>query len=275
MRFWLFIVAAMGSVTVSAGEERLVIIGHQLTEIVFELGADDQVVGLHGYVDHIPGAAGLPRLRGPRQTSAEGVLSFRPTTVWVMEDRASPEMLRQLEGVGVSVVSFPGDWALDEVPRRVVEVAEGLGRREAGEALARRFVEELNAISEMPPPAPRRAMFVLGGGGRPLLVAGKDTTVAKMISLAGGVNVTEHSGYQLLGPEAIMRSAPELILMLADAKRDDGQPVILDLPGIRHTPAAREQRWQVVEGHCISGGMSLSTPACIRAIRRSLDDVSS
>lgn len=258
---------------VSADNERLVLIGHQLTEIAFALGAGDSVAGVHGYVDHIAGAEALPRLRGPRQTSAEGVLSFRPTQVWAMEDRAAPEMFDQLQRVGVPVTLFGGEWTLDEVPERVIEVAQALGQRQDGEQLVEQFAAELAAAAETSAGYRPRAMFVLGGGGRPLLVAGGDTTVADMIQLAGGENVTEHSGYQLLSAEAVMRSAPEVILMLPDAQQDGDVPVILDLPGIRHTPAAQQAQWHAVEGHCISGGMGLSTPGCISAIRASLREV--
>lgn len=255
----------------SLGGERLVLIGHQLTEVVFALGAGERVVGVHGYVDHVAGAEALPRLRGPRQTSAEGVLSLRPTQVWAMEGRGTPEMFERLERVGVPVTLFGGEWTLDDVPERILEVASALGESRAGERLAEQFMAELAAASTVAAGDRPRAIFVLGGGGRPLLVAGDDTTVAEMIALAGGENVTEHSGYRLLSAEEVMRRAPELILMLPDAVGDGEVPVILALPGLRHTPAAQDGHWQVVPGHCISGGMGLSTPDCIRAIRTALN----
>ncbi|RFA34626.1 hypothetical protein [Alkalilimnicola ehrlichii] len=99
-----------------AAEQRLVVIGHQLTEIVFALDAGDTVVGVHGYVDHIPGAAELPRLRGPRQTSAESVLAFRPTDVWIMDGRATPEMAHQLQAVGINVQFFRANGACWKSP---------------------------------------------------------------------------------------------------------------------------------------------------------------
>ncbi|RFA34625.1 ABC transporter substrate-binding protein [Alkalilimnicola ehrlichii] len=159
-----------------------------------------------------------------------------------------------------------------EIPARITEVAEALARQDAAPALIERYRAELAEASTGSAQAQgRKALFVLGGGGRPLLVAGRDTTVAAMIELAGGRNVTRHTGYQLLSPEAIMGSAPEVLLMLGDALQADGTPVILGLPGVNRTPAARNRQWHVVDGHCISGGMGLSTPSCIDAIRASLE----
>ena len=103
-----------------------------------------------------------------------------------------------------------------------------------------------------------------------MLTAGRDSDFQRLIDLARGVNASTHQGYQLLSAEETMRIAPEVIFLLDEAMPDGQPPVVIDLPGLRLTPAARAGRFVTIDGHCLTD-FGIYTPSCVLKLRRDLE----
>lgn len=252
--------------------DRLILVGTQLAEIVFAIGAGEQVVATHGYREHIKGISSAAPIRGfgPTVRSAETLLAFRPSAIWYMEGGIDMPTLAALKALGIPLHGFPNGWQLTEVPRHVRSMAAALGRVDAGEALIGKFQASLQSISEMPPiTPPPSGIFILAGGNRPLLTAGHDSDFHRLITLAGGKNASVHRGYQLLSAEEMLRIAPEIIFLLPAAISKDQTPGIAALPGVSLTPAARDGRYIAIEGHCLTD-FGIETPACVQRLRHAL-----
>jgi iron complex transport system substrate-binding protein len=254
-------------------QERLVVAGQQLNEIIFALGAGDKVVATHGYREHIPGVESAAQVLGfgPMVRSAESLLAFRPTAVWVMDERIDEATLAQLRAVGIPVEQFPKSWTLDQVPDFIGDIARRLSVESAAAAVVTAFSLELAQVRSLQPlVAAPPSIFILAGGNRPMLTAGRDSDFQRLIDLARGVNASTHQGYQLLSAEETMRIAPEVIFLLDEALPDGQPPVVIDLPGLRLTPAARAGRFVTIDGHCLTD-FGIYTPSCVLKLRRDLE----
>lgn len=250
--------------------ERYLIIGSYIAEIVVELGATDQVVGVSGGTDHIPELAGVPVIPGFRNLSAESMLSLEPTVALLAGRQTRPEIITQLEAAGVEVHFFPDDLAsLDLVPERIREIGELLEREEAAETLVGEFQTELAEALEFAGRATSRprGLFILSGGGRPTVVAGEDTHIALLIELAGAQNVTGGISYfKPMSQEAMLEAAPDFILVNEEGLVETGGvPVALTAPGALLTPAARNGNVFALPGGYLQG-LGLNSPKAIRAI---------
>lgn len=106
-----------------------------------------------------------------------------------------------------------------------------------------------------------------------MLVNGRDATFAELIHRAGGRNASQHEGYRLLSAEEMLRIAPDFIFVLDEAIDARGQAIVLDLPGLRQTPAGRNGRIQTIEGHCLTD-FGINTPACVGRLRETLETAS-
>ena len=252
--------------------ERYLIIGSYIAEIVVELGATDQVVGVSSGTDHIKELEDVPVIPGFRNVSAETMLSLQPTVALLAGRQTRPEIVTQLEAAGVDVYYFPDDIAdLNVVSDRIREIGALLDRERAAEDLVTAFEDDLAdalAYAETATSRPR-GLFILSGGGRPTVVAGHDTHIALLIELAGGQNVTEGISYfKPMSQEAMLNAAPAFILVNEEGlQTSGGTPVALLAPGALLTPAGQSGNVFALPGGYLQG-LGLNSPKAIRAIAK-------
>ncbi|MCX2959272.1 MAG: ABC transporter substrate-binding protein, partial [Serratia symbiotica] len=86
----------------------MISIGGDVTEIVFALGAGDEVIARDSTSLQPKAVKKLPDIGYMRQLNAEGILSLKPTLVLTTELAQPALVLTQLSESGVKVVSVPG-----------------------------------------------------------------------------------------------------------------------------------------------------------------------
>ncbi|KNZ33063.1 MAG: hypothetical protein AD742_08330 [Methylibium sp. NZG] len=245
-----------------ASPRRIVSVGGALTETLYALGAQADLVGVDTTSLYPEVARSLPSVGYARSLSAEGVLSLRPTLVVASEDAGPPAVLRQLEAARVPLVVLDGDHRFEGVLARTRKLAELSGRVEAGNSLVDRLQREWQATIERvakllaPGKAAPRVLFVLSHSIGQVRVAGGDTGAGAMIRYAGGVNVfaDAFTGYKPLTPEAAIAAAPDVILGTDQGLQAvGGTDGLLRLPGLAQTPAGRARRVVSLEALLLVG----------------------
>jgi iron complex transport system substrate-binding protein len=232
---------------------RIVSIGGALTETLYALGAQDEIVGTDTTSLFPAAALQLPKVGYARSLSAEGLLSLQPTLVVATADAGPPTVLRQVQGAGVQLALLDSDYRFDGVLERTRSLATLCAREAAGAALVaelqaqwQRSQQQVQALTRAPtgPDAPLRVLFLLSHSMAQLRVAGSDTAADAMIRFAGAVNVMGTTrGYKPLTPEAAIAAAPDVILVTDQGLRAAGSvDAILALPGLTQTPAGRQRR---------------------------------
>lgn len=225
---------------------RVVSVGGALTEIVFRLDAQSQLVGTDTTSIYPAAAAALPKVGYMRQLSAEGVLSLKPTLLLTAAEAGPAAVLQQLRSAGVRIVQGDSRHSIEALRANVERVAEALQRAERGRALdaelQRDWAQAQAAIARRGP-APR-ALFVLSHAANQVQVAGAGTAADAMIRYAGGSNVMSgFEGYKPLGAEAAVAAAPELIVSTQQGLQAlGGVDALLARPGLALTPAGRSRR---------------------------------
>lgn len=230
-----------------AAPRRIVSVGGALTETLYALGAQSEIVGVDTTSLYPEAARQLPSVGYQRTLSAEGVLSLAPTLVVATEDAGPPAVLRQLEAAKLALhVLDAGGHRFEGIVARTRQLAALTGREAAGEALAGRLEAEWTAALARVKAlaaghAPPRALFVMVPAAHQVRAAGRGTAADALIAYAGGHNVfAEVNGYQALAPEAAVAVAPEVIVTsetgLEAAGGIDG---LLGIAGLAQTPAGR------------------------------------
>lgn len=256
--------------------QRIVVAGGDLTEIVFALGAGDQVIGVDSTSIFPPDAAAKEQIGYVRRLSSEGVLSLAPTMVLAAHDAGPETAMSQLEAAGVNVAVAPQAAEIDQIPEKIRFVGRVLNRATEAEVLARDFATRLAAVDakiaklEEPP----KVLFILSLERGAPLVAGTETSADAIISRAGGTNATtEFTGYKPLSAEAIIAAAPDVILMMSQhAERSGGRDAVLERPDIKLTPAGQSGRLVTLEGMLLLG-FGLRTPQAISVVARAFHPV--
>jgi len=246
------LVDATGAAVEVTGNRRVVSVGGSLTEIVYALGQGDRLLAVDSTSRYPEAAAVLPNVGYMRQLSAEPILALGPELVLAIEDAGPPAALDQLRDAGVPVVVVPDDYSPEGVLAKIDMVAAALGVEAAGRALHDKVAGELaavraafTAVKERP-----RVLFLLTiSKSRTPVAAGRDTSAAGIIGLAGGVNAVDaFESYKPLSPEAAVAAAPE-VLLIGERSLDllGGMDSLLAIPEIALTPAAREKRVVVMD----------------------------
>ena len=249
---------ATGETVVVRDTSRVVSVGGAVTEIVFGLGLSDRIVAVDSTSRYPDATAAKPKVGYMRQLGAEPILALDPSLVLAVEDAGPPETLDQIREAGVPVILVPDKSSPEGVIEKITLVAEILGEPEKGQAYAMRFRTEMQEASSLVASviSRPRVLFLLtvGSGGAPL-AAGRSTSAAGIIELAGGINVVEaFEGYRPLSPEAAVAAAPEVILMTEQSLGAlGGEEGLRGIPEIALTPAGQQGRVVALDGLLLLG----------------------
>lgn len=247
----LFALAVLPGTAMASAAQRIVSIGGPVTETVFALGQQRRLVAVDTTSTYPVAAGKLPNVGYLRALAAEGILSLKPDLVIASNEAGPAAVLQQLRdaGVRVEIVATGPDAA--SALKGMGTVADLLGQHAQGQALVARVRKQLDALATQVAQYPHkpRVLFVLGGQGGQPLIAGKHTKAAHMLALAGAVNVADSfSGYRPGGAEALIKLAPEVILMASHGVPGWGSvDEMLDQTGLRMTPAGQHERVIVMD----------------------------
>lgn len=264
-------VALLSSPLIHAAE-KLVSIGGDVTEIVYALGAGNELVARDSTSLRPKAVLALPDVGYMRQLNTEGILSMHPTMVLSSELAEPSLVLQQLAQNGVKVVRVPGMASVDAVPKKIDVIAKALNRQAEGEKLIATYRTQLSAVKH--DPLPVKMLFVMSHGGMTSMAAGQDTAADAMITSVGSKNAMQgFSRYRPLSQEGVIASAPDILLLTADGiKSLGGMDQVWKLPGVAMTPAGKNKRVLVLDDMSLLG-FGLQTPAVMTQLRQAAENV--
>jgi iron complex transport system substrate-binding protein len=227
---------------------KIVPLNGDLAEIVFALGLGAEVVGVDTSATYPPEAKSKPKIGYQRTLNAEGIISLGPTIALGTEEAGPPEVIDQLEKAGVKVEILTSPKTVDDIPKRIQEVADKLGVSGTGKELATRASGEIDAAKASIPAnkPPLRVAFLYVRGPSTAMLGGIGTRADAMITAAGATDAGTAAGVQgfkPITPEALVTAKPDVILFLdAGLASIGGVDGALKLPGVAQTPAGAGKR---------------------------------
>lgn len=245
---------------------RIVTLGGSVTEIVYALGAGEQVVGTDQSSTYPPQATHLPSVGYYRRLPSEGVVSLRPTLIVASEHAGPPEAVKQLKSFGIPVVMVSDRPSMDSLRQRVRQIALALGLEQRGAQLLEQ-VESAAQANEVSLPEPLGAMTVVMRGGT-LLGAGTGTAADVVLESAGLRNVLAgHSSYRPLSAEVVSALAPEVIVVTSSTVDSmGGIEKVRQSPVLAMTPAVQHGKVIVLDD-LLAQGFGLRFPQAVALIR--------
>lgn len=243
--------AAQAQATVAAKMPRIVSVSGATTEIVYALGAEKQLVGTDTTSLFPAAALHTPKVGYMRQLSAEGLLSLKPDAVIGTTEAGPGVVMDQIRSAGVKVELVEADHSWAEVQRKVAAVGRATSRVAQAAALQSKldaqWAEVLAAVARKTGRKPR-AVFILTHSGSPQ-VAGEKTAAHAMFTFAGLDNAlvtiggsTNFSGYRAMTPEALVTSAPDVIVTTTQGvEASGGLEKFWQRPGLELTPAYKRR----------------------------------
>jgi iron complex transport system substrate-binding protein len=125
---------------------RLISIGGALTEIIYLLKADAELVGVDTTSIYPVETSRLPNVGYARSLSAEGILALRPTQLLATAEAGPPIVLKQIIDSGIPLSILPSGHQFIDVISRVRTIGRLVHKTDAAETLVSRLLLEWNAI---------------------------------------------------------------------------------------------------------------------------------
>lgn len=278
----LFAVILVGSVLgaggVSAADKgnpeakRIVSVGGTITEILYDLGAQDRIVARDSTSFYPADANSKPDVGYMRALSAEGILGQKPDLILMEEGSGPPPVLEILKASEVPMVVIPTPPEAGKIGQKIRDVGAAVGLSDKAEVLATKTEDGLKAVAADVAKITekngekKKVLFVLSVSNGRLMAGGADTEAGAIIEMAGGINAAPTiNGYKPLSDEAVIAAAPDVILSMSRGDHAITPEQMFALPSMQTTPAAANKALVSMDGLMLLG-FGPRTPEAARAL---------
>lgn len=191
---------------------RVISMAPNLTEILFALGLDQEIVGVTKFSTYPPKAKDIQNVGTFWQPDVEAVLACRPTLVLTLGFAQQTALADRLGDLGCETLTLN-----IESIEQLYAAIETIGNKVDRSANAQLLIEQLKKRQvqledKYEGMNPRKVLWVIQR--EPLRVAGTDTFVNELLEVAGGVNAigdTIHQ-YPPISDEEVIACMPDVII---------------------------------------------------------------
>jgi iron complex transport system substrate-binding protein len=241
--------------------QRIIVIGQEYNEIIWDLGAEKDIVGVDFSSTYPPAVKKVRTVGYHRALSAEGILSLRPTLIIHDGGVGPPQVMQQIESLKIPTLTFKArNDSLDGTKALIREIGAYFHKESKADELCKKLdadlaksLEEVKRYTDQPRVAvihfgrASNIYLVVGGGGK----GGDGGGAGQMIAWAGGKMAIDKQGMErMASPEVVAKANPDVILMTEFGYDRLGGSLdqIKSLPGVATSNAAKNNRiYRVVE----------------------------
>jgi len=197
------------TVRIAYPPRRIVSIIPSTTELLFAVGAGDQIAGVTTWCDWPPEAKAKPKI-GDIVVDYERLATLKPdvvVTYWSQTKKTTAD----IESKGIPLFSVEPH-SFEEIVRSLRMLGQMTGHEAQGEAAAAALEARVKAVVATSGPT-----IYFEHSPEPLGTTGPETYVGDALRRAGGRNIFD-GGWHLIDWEAVMKRDPEVILITHDRR---------------------------------------------------------
>lgn len=197
-------------VTLTERPERVTTTNPSAAQTMWELGAEDQVVGLTQYAYYLDGAESRQNVSAGFGVSVERVVGTEPDLV--LAPNASAGQVEDLRAQGLTVYHLPSATDFDDVTENTLTIGQLTGNEQAARNTNEWVSANTNAVSTATADAERpQLLYPLTGG----FAVGDKTFINTIIVASGAENTAaaEFNGYKQLNDEVVLTLDPSVLLI--------------------------------------------------------------
>ena len=179
-----------------------------ITEILFSLGLDKEIVGVTTNCNYPPAA--LKKEKVGRETlSVEKILSLNPDLIVLLYKTQDLDR-KHLEAYKLPVISVKTG-SYQEIKMTILDLGKLTGKEYLANKVVASMDQKINSINI----SKERPKVLVLVGWKPLVTIGAHSFINQMVQFAGGYNVASMAkgDYPILSFEEILRLNPDLIIL--------------------------------------------------------------
>jgi len=208
------------ALTLSSPAQRIVSLAPHVTELLFDIGVGNRVVGTVNRSDYPAAARAVPRISDNGRLDMERVLALQADVIVAWGGGNPPADLARLRQLGQKIFVI-APHRLDDVARHLEMLGALTGTDDAARRAAADYRRALAALREQY--AARASVSVFYQVWQtPLMTVGGDQYISEAIALCGGRNIFAQLG--TLAPavsvEAVLAADPAVIITASEQPAD-------------------------------------------------------
>ena len=202
---------------------RIVSLAPAITEILFAVGAGENVAGVTNYCNHPEEAGKLEKIGDFAVVDFEKVIALKPDLVIATKDGNPREVIEKIRSLGINTLVI-NSRKFSDVLESVTSIGNAAGRREQARELSSELKSRWETAGRRRGNGPGPSVLLLYGID-PLVAAGRDSLGDELIAAAGGRNIFADSdrAYVTTDYEKIISLAPEVIIQVAMGSESNEQ----------------------------------------------------
>lgn len=238
-------------------DERIISTDAFVTELIFALGLEQQLVAVDVTSALPTGFEALPNIGYHRNLSAEGLLSLKPSVVIGSEHMGPEQVIQALTAANVTLLQLGSAESPRQLQHNIMQVARALDHAAEGNILNRALREKLARLANQPHRTTRIA-FLLNMDPSKLRLAGRGTSGAALIHLLGAQNVGDFKNYQNVSAESLLAMKPDVILVAGQSTDTSVSDLLATQDILQYSAAGRNNRIMGIDGSTLVAGLSIS-----------------
>ncbi len=234
---------------------RIISMAPNLTEILFALGLDEEIVGVSEYSNYPEQAQTKKNIGSFWQPDIESVLKLKPTLVVTLAFEQQAVLASRLKRIGCKTLTVDIE-SIEQLYSAIEEIGIAVDRKPQAQQMLDRLKSKQQAIAQRVGQSEKpKVLWVIQRD--PLRVAGTTTFVNELIELTGGVNAVGDTLqiYPPVSTENVIRAMPEVIIepTMDPAQLETQKNTVETFYRRFHlTPAVKSKRIYVIDGDLVS-----------------------
>lgn len=207
-------------ITFDAEPMKVISVGPNITEMLYQLGIENKLVGRTDYCDYPEEVTKVASIGTLREPDIEKIISLKPDVV-IASTHFNEEAGQKLSDLGVKVVvlyeeyDIKGVYTMLEIMGTIFNIKEAAAT--AVNEMKKSIADTEIKIKDLETPS---VYYVVGYGEYGDYTSGGDTFVGQLLTLAGGNNIAQEVSGWSYTLESLVEADPDIIILSEDMKND-------------------------------------------------------
>jgi len=231
--------------------KRIVSLAPNITEILFSLGLDEEIVGVSIHCNFPEKARSRVQVGSYISLDFERITSLQPDLIIATGAGNTREMVDRLKKLGFQTfVIYPKNF--NDILRSIGHIGQVVNRDREARGILEGMRKRSQRVIELSRNLPRPKVFIQIGDA-PMVTVGKGSFADDLIRLAGGENIAgrEKEVYPRFGMEEILKRSPEVVVISSMNPKGDYQKVLQEWTRWKTLPAVKNSRIHLMDSDLI------------------------
>jgi iron complex transport system substrate-binding protein len=230
--------------------QRIVSLGPIITEMIYLLKADQQLIADTSYCIEPDDARNKEKIGSMIEMNVEKIVSLKPDLV-LASPLSKEKQLSMLENLGIRVRRTSNPRTFSEICQLTMTMGEILGKVENARFEIDTAKKNVDAILSVTRDLPKKRVF-MQIGVKPLHTATRETFLNEYIEYAGGINITSLEKSGVYSREKVLKENPDVIFITtmgsSEAAGEPEKEIWMRYPSLK---AAKNKEIYVLDSYLV------------------------